>query len=87
MRKQKCQPKYLIVWEGLDATAFGFGRTGGGNAGRRDSATSQDVRQDGGALHVLDQEWNHGTELRFAQRMTQGARPMDVVDGRVSVLI
>lgn len=77
---------YFIIWEWLDAAPFGFGWTGGGDARSRDGATSEDVRQDGGALDIFDQQGNHGAQFRLAQRVTQRARPVNVVDGRVRVL-
>lgn len=55
--------------------------------GRRHAAPPQNIRQHGGALHVLHQQRYHIGQLRLAQRVAQRARPMDVVDGRMRVLI
>jgi len=57
------------------------------HAGRRHRTPAQDVGQHGGALHVLHQQWDHGGQLVFAQRVAQCAGPMYVVDGWMSVLV
>ena len=70
--------------------AEGFGRPPLGvrrrQARRRHGAAPQNVRQHGGALHVLHQQRHHVRELRLAQRVAQRTRPVDVVDGRMGVL-
>lgn len=53
---------------------------------RSDGATSQDVRQDCGTLYILYQQRDHVAQLLFSKRVAQGTRPVNVVDGWVSVL-
>ena len=84
--KKEREWAYLVVREGFGAAALGVGRTGRSDAGRRDGAAAQHVRQHRGALDVLDEQRDHGAQLRLAQRVAQRARPVDVVDGRVRVL-
>lgn len=51
------------------------------------TAPPQDIRQDSRALHVLNHQRNHISQLRFSQRMRQSARPVNVIDRRMRVLI
>lgn len=56
------------------------------HARRRHRTPAQYVGQHGGALHVLDQQRDHGGQFVFAQRVAERARPVYVVDGRMRVL-
>lgn len=62
-------------------------RVRAGDARRRHAAAAQDVREDGGALHVLDQQGDHVGELGLAERVAEGAGPVDVVDRWMRVLV
>ena len=55
-------------------------------ARRCDGAPAEDVREDGGALDVLDDQGNHGDQLGLAERVAESAGPVHVVDCRMSVL-
>jgi len=86
-RVQQRFQRSLVVGKRFGAAPLGVGGTGGSDTGRRHGTASQDVRQDGGALDVLHQQRDDGAQLGFAQRVAQGARPVNVGDGRMSVLI
>ncbi len=51
-----------------------------------DGTSSKDIRQDGGALHVLDDQRDHGQQLILAERVAESAGPVNIVDRRMSVL-
>ena len=55
-------------------------------SGGRHGAPSKEVGQNGGALDVLDDHRHQSGELVLAERVAEGARPMDVVDGRMRIL-
>lgn len=57
------------------------------DARRRHRAPPQNVRQHGRALHVLRDQRYHLAQLFHAQRVAQAARPVNVVDGRMRVLV
>jgi len=55
--------------------------------GRRHGTSPQNIGQYGGALDILNHQRQHGGQLRLAQGVGQCACPMDVIDGRVGVLV
>ena len=56
-------------------------------AGRGHRAAPEDVGEDGGAGDVLDDERDEFGELVLAEAVSESGRPMDIVDGRMRVLI
>lgn len=54
---------------------------------RRDAAPSQNIRQNSGALHILNHQRNHNGQLRLAQRMGQCTRPVDIIDSWMRILV
>ena len=76
----------FVVGEVLKAAAHTLVVRAGQPRSRQGAAT-QDVRQHHRALHVLHQHRDQCAQLLAAQRVGQVARPVDVVDGQVGVLV
>lgn len=57
------------------------------HAVRRNATAAQNVRQHGGTLDVLDHQRNHLGQFGLAERVRQRTGPVDVVDGRMGVLV
>ena len=84
-RLEELAQRSLVVRQRLHGASLAVDGAGESRAAER--AATQDVRQDGRTQDVLDKQRYDVGELVLAERVTQRARPVDVVDGGVRVLV